>query len=70
MKVQGAAISLQGVNFAVVVVSEDLLKSPGEADMAISLLRRPRPGPIHGRHPHRTDAVEGVLGGLSVGRCD
>ena len=35
MKVQAAAISLQGVSFAVVVVSEDLLKSPGEADMAI-----------------------------------
>ena len=35
MKVQAAAISLQGADFAVVVVSEDLLKSPGEADMAI-----------------------------------
>lgn len=35
MKVQAAAISLQGVNFAVVVVSEDLVNSPGEADMAI-----------------------------------
>ena len=35
MKVQAAAICLQDVNFAVVVVSEDLLKSPGEADMAI-----------------------------------
>ena len=35
MKVQAAAISLQGVDFAVVVVSEDLLKSSGEADMAI-----------------------------------
>jgi len=35
MKVQAAAISLQDVNFAVVIVSQDLLKSPGEADMAI-----------------------------------
>ena len=35
MKVQAAAISLQDVNFAVVVVSEDLLTRPGEADMAI-----------------------------------
>jgi hypothetical protein len=35
MKVQAATISLQDANFAVVVVSEDLLKSPGEADMAI-----------------------------------
>lgn len=35
MKVQAAAISLQGISFAVVVVGEDLLKSPGEADMAI-----------------------------------
>jgi hypothetical protein len=38
MKVQAAAISLQGVNFAVVLVGEDLLKSPGEADMAIERL--------------------------------
>ena len=35
MKVNAAAISLQGVNFAIVVVSEDLVNSPGEADMAI-----------------------------------
>ena len=35
MKIQGAAISLQGVNFAVVVVDMDLVKNHGEADMAI-----------------------------------
>lgn len=35
MKMQGATISLQGVNFAVVLVNMDLIKSEGEADMAI-----------------------------------
>lgn len=35
MKVQAAAMSLQKVNFAIVVVNMDLVKSSGEADMAI-----------------------------------
>ncbi|NNE64470.1 MAG: hypothetical protein HKN34_10335 [Gammaproteobacteria bacterium] len=35
MKIQGAAISLQGVNFAIVVVDMDLVNSSAEADMAI-----------------------------------
>ena len=46
MKVHGAAISMQGVNFAVVVVGMDLVKSPGEADMAIERL-----GPAFGGAP-------------------
>ncbi len=39
MKVQGAAISLGGVNFAVVLVPMTLVDSPGEADMAIDTLQ-------------------------------
>jgi hypothetical protein len=39
MKIQGAAISMQGVNFGVVLVGMDLVKNPGEADMAIETLR-------------------------------
>ena len=35
MKIQAAAISLQGVNFAIAVVDMDLLNTHGEADMAI-----------------------------------
>ena len=35
MKIQGAAISLQGVNFAIAVVDMDLVNSSAEADMAI-----------------------------------
>lgn len=35
MKMQGAAISLQGNNFAIVVVDMGLVNSSGEADMAI-----------------------------------
>jgi len=35
MKIQAAAISLQGVNFAITVVDMDLLNTHGEADMAI-----------------------------------
>ena len=35
MKVHGAAISLAGINFAVVVVGMDLVKNSGEADLAI-----------------------------------
>jgi len=35
MKIQAAAISLQGVEFAIAVVDMDLVKSHGEADMAI-----------------------------------
>jgi hypothetical protein len=39
MVVQGAAISLQGQNFAVVVVGPELLGSPGEADLAIETMQ-------------------------------
>ena len=35
MKIQAAAISLQGVNFAIAVVNMDLVNNPGEADLAI-----------------------------------
>ncbi len=38
MKIQAAAISLQGVNFAIAVVGIDLVNTPGEADMAIERL--------------------------------
>lgn len=39
MKIQGAAISLAGVSFAVVAVSTDLMGNTGEADMAIESLQ-------------------------------
>lgn len=39
MKVQGAAISLAGQNFAVVLVGMDLVQNPGEADMAIDSMQ-------------------------------
>lgn len=39
MKVQAAAISLQGNQFVVVVVTPELVKNPGEADMAIEDLQ-------------------------------
>ena len=39
MKVQAAAISLQGINFAVVVAGMDLVGNPGEADMTIDRLQ-------------------------------
>jgi hypothetical protein len=39
MNVQAAAISLQGVNFAVVLAGPDLLDNPGEADMTIDTLQ-------------------------------
>ena len=39
MKVQAAAISVEGVNFAVALVTMDLVNSPGEADMAIQSLQ-------------------------------
>lgn len=39
MKVQAAAISLQGVRLAIVVVGMDLVKNPGEADMAIESMQ-------------------------------
>lgn len=39
MKVQGAAISLAGQQFAVVVVEIDLIQRPGEADMAIDSMQ-------------------------------
>ena len=39
MQVQAATISLAGENFAVVIVGEDIVQSPGEADMAIESLQ-------------------------------
>lgn len=39
MKVQAAAISLQGHNFAVVLAQMDLIQNPGEADLAIDTLQ-------------------------------
>jgi hypothetical protein len=39
MKVQAAAISLLGHNFAVVVAQMDLIQNPGEADLAIDTLQ-------------------------------
>lgn len=39
MKIQAAAISLQGAAFAVVLVPMELVKAPGEADMAIESLQ-------------------------------
>jgi hypothetical protein len=38
MKLLGAAISLKGENFAIAVVDMDLVKSHGEADMAIETI--------------------------------
>lgn len=39
MQIQAAAISLQGINFAVALVSMDLLKNSAEADMAIERMQ-------------------------------
>jgi hypothetical protein len=39
MKIQAAAISLQGTNFAVVLAGIDLLNNSGEADMTIDRLQ-------------------------------
>ena len=39
MKVQAAAISLQGQQFAVVLAQMDLVQNPGEADLAIDTLQ-------------------------------
>lgn len=39
MKIQGAAISIGGVNIAVVLVGMDLVNSSGEADMAIESMQ-------------------------------
>ena len=39
MKVQGAAISLEGRKFAVVLVRKELIGNPGEADMAIERMQ-------------------------------
>ncbi len=39
MNVQAAAISLQGKNFAVVLVQLELVHNSGEADMAIDTLQ-------------------------------
>lgn len=38
MKIQGAAISLGGVNFVIVIVDMNLVNSHGEADMSIDRL--------------------------------
>ena len=38
MDVQAAAISLQNQNFVIVLVSMDMVKNTGEADMAIDAL--------------------------------
>lgn len=40
MKVQAAAVSLLENRFVVVAVEMDLVKSPGEADMAIDTLQQ------------------------------
>ena len=39
MDVQAAAISLQGVNFVVVLVKMDLVTNSGEGDMAIDTMQ-------------------------------
>lgn len=39
MKLQGATISLGGINFAVVLVTKDLIQRQGEADMAIQTMQ-------------------------------
>lgn len=39
MQVQGAAISLQGRSFAIVLVGMELATNAGEADMAISTMQ-------------------------------
>ena len=38
MKIQGAAISLGGVNFVIVIVDMNLVTAHGEADMSIESL--------------------------------
>ena len=45
MKIQGAAISVEGVNMAIALVSMDVVKNPGEADMAIEAIQ-PRFGGV------------------------
>lgn len=37
MKVQGAAMSLLGKRFVVILVGMDVVESPGEADLAIAM---------------------------------
>lgn len=39
MKIQGAAISIEGVNLAVALVGLELVNNPGEADMAIESMQ-------------------------------
>jgi len=39
MKVQGAAISIEGVNLAIALVGMELVNNPGEADMAIEAMQ-------------------------------
>jgi hypothetical protein len=39
MKIQGAAISIEGVNLAIALVGMELVNNPGEADMAIESMQ-------------------------------
>ena len=39
MNINGAAVSIGGVNFAVALVSMELVNSPGEADLAIESIQ-------------------------------
>lgn len=39
MKIQAAAISMQGIPFVITLVGLDLVQNPGEADMAIESLQ-------------------------------
>ena len=39
MKIQGAAISIEGVNLAIALVGMELVNNPGEADMAIDSMQ-------------------------------
>jgi len=39
MKIQAAAISMQGIPFAIALVGLDLVQTPSEADMAIDSLQ-------------------------------
>lgn len=39
MKVQAAAISVEGVDFAIALVAMDLVNNPGEADMAMQSMQ-------------------------------
>ena len=39
MKIQAAAISIEGVNLVIALVGMELVKNPGEADMAIGSIQ-------------------------------